>query len=395
MEPRFDRTTFRVAALASLLALVAGCGAAFPGASPWMIALPLLAAAGLGLAACARSSGSGPRELPASVDAVVSIPDAAPPDGSEADAPGLDVPAVEVDVVDVAVEAIVPAADTDGDGIPNDADNCPLVSNEDQADDDGNGYGDACDQPTYVTPCCGLECQLDSDGDGLPDVLDLCPWTFTADDPAAVTDSDGDGLGDACDTTDDFDGDGVPDASDNCPRVANPDQANADDDGTGCDVIGDVCDLQPTMSDCLTPCAEFCSYDADVDGHAGGWTKGVVGGCGGLPAGDDNCPLEPNEDQADADADGWGDACDNCPDKANPDQWDRDGDGVGDACAPKPVATAMGREALRREALARRLADGTISAPVFVLAYGDDRSAARLEARRILTLRFAGLCGHA
>ena len=35
--------------------------------------------------------------------------------------------------------------DTDGDGIPDAADNCPLVANPTQADKDGDGIGDACD----------------------------------------------------------------------------------------------------------------------------------------------------------------------------------------------------------------------------------------------------------
>ena len=39
----------------------------------------------------------------------------------------------------------VPAAiDTDGDGVPDDDDNCPLVPNPDQADSNNDGVGDAC-----------------------------------------------------------------------------------------------------------------------------------------------------------------------------------------------------------------------------------------------------------
>ena len=46
----------------------------------------------------------------------------------------------------------------------------------------------------------------------------------------------------------------------------------------------------------------------------------------------DNCPLDDNEDQADADSDYVGDVCDNCPDDSNADQSDTDSDTVGDIC---------------------------------------------------------------
>jgi subtilisin family serine protease len=46
----------------------------------------------------------------------------------------------------------------------------------------------------------------------------------------------------------------------------------------------------------------------------------------------DNCPDDPNTNQADGDGDGVGTACDNCPLVPNPGQEDTDEDGVGDAC---------------------------------------------------------------
>ena len=43
--------------------------------------------------------------------------------------------------------------DTDGDGVPDASDDCPLVPNADQADADGDGVGDACDNcPVTFNP---------------------------------------------------------------------------------------------------------------------------------------------------------------------------------------------------------------------------------------------------
>src|SRR5262249_28169927 len=46
-------------------------------------------------------------------------------------------------------------ADSDGDGIPDCADNCPSVPNADQRDGDANGHGDACDSLLHLGPCPG------------------------------------------------------------------------------------------------------------------------------------------------------------------------------------------------------------------------------------------------
>ncbi len=92
------------------------------------------------------------------------------------------------------------ALDQDFDGVANLADNCPRDSNADQADDDGDGLGDACDA------CAGDA--ADQDGDGVQDGCDNCPATSNPREPLPDApngalwqpDGDGDGLGDACDS---------------------------------------------------------------------------------------------------------------------------------------------------------------------------------------------------
>ena len=69
-------------------------------------------------------------------------------------------------------------SDEDGDGIPNDEDNCPVHANFLQEDTgDGDGVGDACDNCTFVPngpllPDVGGNSQLDTDGDGYGNICD-------------------------------------------------------------------------------------------------------------------------------------------------------------------------------------------------------------------------------
>ena len=81
---------------------------------------------------------------------------------------------------------------TDGDSIDDHTDNCISATNENQADSDGDGFGNACDRcpATY-----SYDFNADADGDADGDMCDNC--TFAAN--ATQTDSDADGVGDACD----------------------------------------------------------------------------------------------------------------------------------------------------------------------------------------------------
>lgn len=139
-----------------------------------------------------------------------------------------------------------PCSDMDGDGVCDNDDNCPNEANPDQADNDGDGIGNVCDDtPDGDEPCAAKG--GDTDGDGICDDDDNCPYTPNQ----YQEDTDGDGIGNVCDDTPDgdepcankggdSDEDGICDDDDNCPNEYNPDQDDRDGDG-----FGDVCDLCP------------------------------------------------------------------------------------------------------------------------------------------------------
>jgi hypothetical protein len=78
------------------------------------------------------------------------------PDGGSPDAGSPDAPPGTVD--------------TDRDGIPDDRDNCPTIANTDQANEDGDPFGDACDLCPQIS-----DDGADSDGDHIGDACDPNP----------------------------------------------------------------------------------------------------------------------------------------------------------------------------------------------------------------------------
>ncbi|CAH1001345.1 hypothetical protein LEM8419_02246 [Neolewinella maritima] len=162
--------------------------------------------------------------------------------------------------------------DTDGDGILNSRDICPLVANPNQivptfyADTDNDGLGD----PAVFVETCEAPLGYVSNAN------DNCP-NFTSSD---VTDTDGDGIGDQCD--DDDDGDGIPDVDDCGP-------------------------FNPRAG-------QFGTYYADFDGDGYGDPDSSIVACSQpenfVLDNTDNCPAISNADQLDSDNDGIGNACD-------------------------------------------------------------------------------------
>lgn len=65
--------------------------------------------------------------------------------------------------ISLRITLVAAKIDSDNDEVPDEADNCPAISNLEQTDFDLDGVGDACDD--------------DSDGDGIDDTDDVCPET--------------------------------------------------------------------------------------------------------------------------------------------------------------------------------------------------------------------------
>jgi len=166
------------------------------------------------------------------------------------------------------------AMDSDGDGWPDDQDNCPADFN-DQTDTDADGLGDVCDpdadndgvgNASDSDPLDPFACR-DLDGDSCDDcsigVDGLGPST-DFDPNNDGPDQDADGLCDAGDPDDDDDG--FPDGGDNCPLAFNPSQADADLDGVGnlCDPQNQCGGLQAVVQNLSVSGSFYCAAEERV-----------------------------------------------------------------------------------------------------------------------------------
>jgi len=181
------------------------------------------------------------------------------------------------------------AHDRDGDGIPDDVDECPDLAE----DFDGIQDQDGCPED-------------DADGDGILDTEDACPlvpgvwWNDPRKNGCPAPDTDGDGIPDPVDAcpavkgvrsddprkngcpgaSQDRDRDGIPDDADKCPDQPEDMDGfedfdgcpDADDDGDGIPDKEDACprvkgepSTDPTRNGCPNPDRDGDTYDNDVD----------------------------------------------------------------------------------------------------------------------------------
>ncbi len=126
-----------------------------------------------------------------------------------------------------------PPPDSDGDGVPDDLDQCP--------GEPGPPENNGCPLPTATPP------PPDSDGDGLPDEADQCP------NEAGPTENNGCPLPTDTPVPLDSDGDGVSDETDQCPTEAGLAENNGCPLPAGTPVVMSTPEIVPTPTPLGTP----------------------------------------------------------------------------------------------------------------------------------------------
>lgn len=153
--------------------------------------------------------------------------------------------------------------------------------------DHSPGSGSTANDTTALDNLVYGEPQPDPDRDGVLSKTDNCPDVSNR----GQEDLDDDEAGDACD--EDVDGDGVPNVRDGFPLDKDE---SADSDGDGIGDKADTDDDNDGVPDKVEGKNGTNQRNPDTDGD-------------GLIDSQDNCPITPNQDQADANGDKQGDAC--------------------------------------------------------------------------------------
>ncbi len=200
--------------------------------------------------------------------------------------------------------------DSDGDGIQNGRDKCPLIPEDRDDHDDDDGCPDD-----------------DNDGDRRPDATDKCP--------AVSEDLDGFDDDDGCPELDN-DGDKIEDLKDKCPNDAEDGKAPAANDGC-------PASMRDSDGDGIYDGKDLCPSDEeDVDGFEDGdGCPEADNDADGVPDAADRCPVCPEDKdsfedtdgcpEADNDKDGVMDAKDACPAEAETLNGIKDDDGCPDS----------------------------------------------------------------